>query len=88
MCNHKIDEFAAAEVDAFNAQELPRQGPRTTSKAPSIKHPNLGAGYLLPLLMNLLYQLAELVDPTARATCKLTKCQPLAFHVYFGVKRR
>jgi hypothetical protein len=62
-----------------------REGSRLKHTEPvELEHPNLGAGYVLPLLQHLVGELKSILDGEVR----LETCRPLAFYVFHGLMER
>jgi hypothetical protein len=89
--NHIVNQRVEAEMEEIKKKwDAPRRGPKPKPKTgvvKDLKHPNLGAGYVVPLIEDLLFTLEDLLDLAAEVP-PLQKCRPLAFHVFHSVKER
>ncbi len=88
--NHIVDEAFAKEMKELEDWDAVRTGPKAKPKenvVEKMKHPNLGAGYLLPFIEDLLEEMDYLLEVDIESP-RLKTCRPLAAQVYYGIKER
>jgi hypothetical protein len=79
--NQVIDKVRKESWSAWTRKQMEGRKKKAVEKC---RHPNLGAGYIQPVVGSLLHGLKQL----AKQEAGLVLCRPLAVFVYLGVHKR